>query len=70
LLAPARVPADVLVRLEQALMQALRETSFREAAEKQGWSQVTGSRTEFADLLASETAKWKPVIKSPGFQLN
>jgi tripartite-type tricarboxylate transporter receptor subunit TctC len=70
LLAPARVPADVLVRLEQALMNALREPSFREAAEKQGWSRVTGSRAEFAGLLASETAKWKPVVKSPGFQLN
>ena len=50
LLAPARVPADVLVRLEQALMNALREPSFREAAEKQGWSRVTGSRAELAEL--------------------
>jgi tripartite-type tricarboxylate transporter receptor subunit TctC len=64
------VPADVLMRLEQALMNALGEPSFREAAEKQGRSRVTGSCDEFADLLASETAKWKPVIKSPGFQLN
>jgi tripartite-type tricarboxylate transporter receptor subunit TctC len=70
LLAPARVPADVLTYLEQALVKALREPSFRNAAEKQGWSQVTGSRKEFADLLASETTKWSPIVRSPGFQLN
>jgi tripartite-type tricarboxylate transporter receptor subunit TctC len=70
LLAPARLPADVQARLEQALQKALREPSFRSAADKQGWSQVTGARQEFADLLASETAKWRPVVRSPGFQLN
>ena len=70
LLAPARVPTDVLTRLGQALQKALLETSFRNAADKQGWSQVAGSRQEFADLLASETAKWRPVVSSPGFQLN
>ena len=69
LLVSARVPADVLAVLEIALQKALRETSFREAAEKQGWSQVTGSRKEFAELLTSETKKWSPIIKSPGFQL-
>ncbi len=70
LLAPARVPADVLIHLEQALQKALREPSFRNAAEKQGWGQVTGSRKEFAELLASETTKWSPIVRSPGFQLN
>ena len=38
LLVPARVPADVLAHLEMALQKALREPSFRDAAEKQGWS--------------------------------
>ena len=38
LLAPARVPTDVLTRLGQALQKALLEPSFRNAADKQGWS--------------------------------
>jgi tripartite-type tricarboxylate transporter receptor subunit TctC len=70
LLAPARVPADVLARLEQSLQKALREPSFRNAADKQGWSQVAGTRQEFAELLARETAKWSPIVRSPGFQLD
>jgi tripartite-type tricarboxylate transporter receptor subunit TctC len=70
LLAPARVPADVLARLEQALQKALREPSFRNAADKQGWSQVAGTREEFAELLARETAKWSPIVRSPGFRLD
>ena len=70
LLVPARVPADVLAHLEMALQKALREPSFRDAAEKQGWSQVTGSRKDFAELLASETVKWSPIVRSPGLQLN
>lgn len=70
LLAPARVPADVLTRLEQALQKALLDASFRSPADKQGWSQVTGSRQEFSELLASETAKWSPIVRSPGFQLD
>ena len=70
LLVPARVPADVLTHLEMALQKALREPSFRDAAERQGWSQVTGSRKDFSELLASETIKWSPIVRSPGFQLN
>lgn len=70
LLAPARVPTDVLARLEQALQKALRDPSFRNTADKQGWGEVAGTRQEFAELLASETAKWVPVVKSPGFQLD
>ncbi len=70
LLAPAGVTADVLSRLEQALQKALREPAFRSAAEKQGWGEVTGSREEFSKLLAQETAKWKPIVSSPGFRLD
>lgn len=70
LLAPARVPAEVLMLLEQALQKALREPSFRDVAAKQGWGQVIGSRKEFAELLASETTKWSPIVKSLGSQLN
>jgi tripartite-type tricarboxylate transporter receptor subunit TctC len=70
LLAPARVPAVVLMQLEQALQKALREPAFRAAAEKQGWGQVKGSREELAGLLASETTKWSPIVKSLGSQLN
>jgi len=46
------------------------DPSFRNTADKQGWGEVAGTRQEFAELLASETAKWVPVVKSPGFQLD
>ena len=56
--------------LEQSLQKALREPSFRNAADKQGWSQVAGTRQEFAELLARETDQAKPGCRSPGFQLD
>ena len=70
LLAPAGVPADVLTRLEAAVQKALLEPTFRAGAEKQGWDEVTASRNAFAELLARETVKWKPIATSPGFKLD
>jgi tripartite-type tricarboxylate transporter receptor subunit TctC len=71
LLTPAGVPAPVRERLEQALQKALLDTAFRSAADKQGWGEhTTTSGGAFAKLLANETAKWKPIVTSPGFKLN
>jgi tripartite-type tricarboxylate transporter receptor subunit TctC len=70
LLVPAGTPADVLARLETAVQRALAEPAFRAGAERQGWSDVTASREAFAHLLARETARWKPIVTSPGFRLD
>jgi tripartite-type tricarboxylate transporter receptor subunit TctC len=70
LLAPAGVPRQVLMRLEEALQKALADPAFREAADKQGWSDLATSRDSFAALIARETAKWAPLVKAQGLTIN
>jgi tripartite-type tricarboxylate transporter receptor subunit TctC len=70
LLAPSGVPRQVLRRLEEALQKALADPAFREAADKQGWSDLTTSRDSFAALIERETAKWAPLVKAQGLAIN
>jgi tripartite-type tricarboxylate transporter receptor subunit TctC len=64
LLAPAGVPPAVIKRLEAAAQAALADPTFRAGVLKQGALTMESSGAQFAELIASETARWAPIVKA------
>lgn len=66
LLAPAKVPQDIIDRLATEVQRVLREPESREALGKQGFDVVGNTPAEFRRFQASEIAKWGRVIRAVG----
>ncbi len=69
LYAPKGTPADVLAKLNAALKIALKDPDFLKKQEGLGAVVVTDKRMEPAEhkkFVASEIAKWSPIIKAAG----
>ncbi len=69
LYAPAGTPADVLTKVNAALKVALKDPDFLKKEETLGAVVVTDKRMEPAEhkkFVASEIAKWSPIIKAAG----
>jgi tripartite-type tricarboxylate transporter receptor subunit TctC len=66
LLAPAKVPQDIVERLATEVQRILREPDSREALAKQGFDVVGNTPAEFRRFQASEIAKWGRVIRAVG----
>ena len=69
LYAPKGTPADVLAKLNGALKVALKDPEFIKKQEGLGAVVVTDKRVEPAEhkrFVASEIAKWSPIIKAAG----
>ncbi len=67
--APKGTPADVTAKLNAALKAALKDPEFIKKQEALGAVVVTDKRTEGAEhkkFVASEIAKWGPVIQAAG----
>jgi tripartite-type tricarboxylate transporter receptor subunit TctC len=69
LFAPAGTPEAISRKLHQALMNALKSPEVREPMLKQGAIIVGGSPEEFKSYLATESAKWRGVIRSRGIKV-
>jgi tripartite-type tricarboxylate transporter receptor subunit TctC len=68
ILAPARVPAVTLARLNRDLNETLGEPDYRKRMAEFGADLVGGSGKEFQAFLAAETRKWAAVIKKRGIK--
>ena len=69
LYAPKGTPADVQKKLNDALKVALKDPDFIKKQEGLGAVVVTDKRIEAAEhkkFVASEIAKWSPIIKAAG----
>jgi len=66
LLAPRAVPDEVVARLSEATMAAMRAGEVREALRSQGFDTVGGPPGEFAAWIRSESLKWAKVIQASG----
>lgn len=63
LVGPARLPAEVVRRLNDELQAVLRDPEIRNRLQAQGVDPVTGTPQEFAAFLQQETAKWAATLK-------
>jgi tripartite-type tricarboxylate transporter receptor subunit TctC len=69
-LVPAGTPRDEILLLNKAFNQALRDPEMRERLLKIGYEPVGGPPEAFSQHIDEETAKWGPVIKQSGLQIN
>ena len=66
LVTTAGVPAEVVSRLNAALVDALSSAEVRERVVSAGAEPQTGTPQEFAAMIRSETQKWARVVKVSG----
>lgn len=70
LFAPAGTPPLVIERMNAAMNQMLKQDDFIAFVRKSGGEPAGGSSEEFGRFLASEIAKWAPVVRESGAQVD
>jgi tripartite-type tricarboxylate transporter receptor subunit TctC len=63
LLLPAKTPRDVADKLQQAVVEVLKEDEVQQRLKDLGAQPVGSTPAEFADFLKKEDAKWGAVVK-------
>lgn len=66
IIAPAKLPAPVLNKLNQTLNEILKDPEVADAIKNSGSQAAGGSPQDFAVFIQSEQDKWKKVIQSAG----
>ncbi len=69
-IAPARVPRPVVDRLNAGINKAIMSQAFRDRFAMIGDEPAGGTPEEFADLIASDSAKWAQVVRRSGARLD
>jgi tripartite-type tricarboxylate transporter receptor subunit TctC len=69
-LAPARTPQDIVDKLSATMTQVLRMPDVRQKLVDLGFDPIGGGPSEYAALIARETAKWAKVIKAADVKLD
>ena len=62
--APAQTPKDIIVKLNEDMVKAIRSPMVRETLEKQGNTVEGSSADELAKLVRADFARWSRVIKN------
>ena len=68
LMGPGKLPRPLVVRLNGAVNQALKDTDIREQLSRQGADPVGGTAEEFAAIVASDIERWKKVVAAGGIK--
>jgi tripartite-type tricarboxylate transporter receptor subunit TctC len=66
--APARLPADVLARLNGAINAALRSPDITKQLQEAGLQIVAGSPRQFQDFITAEVGKYAQIIREAGIK--
>ena len=67
LLAPARTPAEVIARLNEATVEAMADHGLRNQLGRAGFEIMTSTPGEATALLHAERARWATIL--PGLDL-
>ncbi len=65
-LGPAGLPKDIVAKLHDGFVSALRTRAVSERFAQLGASPLGNSPKEFDQLIRAETAKWAPILKAAG----
>jgi tripartite-type tricarboxylate transporter receptor subunit TctC len=66
--APAKTPRDIVRRLTEATVRALRSPDIRERMTQIGFDVVAGTPEEFGAFMKAEVERWTQVVKRGGIQ--
>ncbi|WP_374063661.1 Bug family tripartite tricarboxylate transporter substrate binding protein [Cupriavidus sp. DF5525] len=69
-LAPAGTPAEIIIRLNQAFNRVLAMPEVRQAMLERGYEPVGGEPGQFGKHIQQELAKWGPIVKRIGLQID
>jgi tripartite-type tricarboxylate transporter receptor subunit TctC len=70
IVAPAGTPADVIGRLNAALVRALSEPDVRQRLQPLAQKPVPGTPAEFGDYIRAQYGLWGKVVKATGAKVN
>lgn len=70
LFAPARTPPAIVEQLQQAAHAAMKDKGFTDSLEQLGFDSYQLTSAELAARIQEETARWAPVVKASGFQMD
>ena len=68
ILAPARTPRPIVMKLHAATVKALATPAVRDTLARQGVESVGSTPEEFAKLIRDEWSKWEKVIRTAGLK--
>ena len=66
--APTRTPRDIVARLNDATVRALRSADIRERMNQIGFDVVAGTPEEFGAFMKSEVERWTKVVERGGIK--
>jgi len=66
--APARTPREVVARLNEATVKALRSPEIRERMGQIGFDVVASTPEEFGRFMSEELNRWTSVVQKGGIQ--
>jgi tripartite-type tricarboxylate transporter receptor subunit TctC len=66
ILAPARTPPTIVVRLNDEIVKALHDPKVRERLGRDGVDAVGDTPREFASFIRVEMEKWSKAVKESG----
>ena len=70
LVAPAKTPREIVVRLHRATVEALNDPQVRKSLTDLGVDIVGNTPEEFAAYIKAEIPKWTAIVKASGAKLD
>ena len=66
--APAKTPREVVMKLNDAMVRALRSPDIRERMTQIGFDVVAGTPEEFGQFMKAEVERWTEVVERGGIK--
>ena len=70
LFAPAKTPQPIIDQLQQSILAAAKSKPVTDFLEQMGFDSYTLDSAQLASRIREETARWAPVVKQSGFELD
>jgi len=70
LIAPAGLPAAMINKINQQVVEAIRTSAIREKLASQLMEPIGNSPAEFRARIEAEIGRWDPVIKAANVKIN
>jgi tripartite-type tricarboxylate transporter receptor subunit TctC len=67
---PGKMPTELVTQLNTAIQAAMKELAATDRLTSMAIDVATGSPEEFDRLIRNEMARWTPVVKAAGIQLD
>jgi tripartite-type tricarboxylate transporter receptor subunit TctC len=70
LFGPAKLPPDIVMAIQDAVIRALRLPDVTDKLAAQGWDIVASPADQFAPFVAAEAEKWARIVREAGIKAN